>query len=349
MSPDTAESTRVTYGSVFRRLPADLRDCKLSKLEEGDLKSWLWDLRRSGRISKSSEAALTANTVALMRAAIGSCLEAAVEKKLLAKNPVPRLKALGLGDRRKRARDHTKRTALNRAQVAALLACAPDSDLQLWIRLMSATAMRPGEAGALRWGDLNFETREIHIGHSVKPGKVRGQGVLGSTKSESSERTVPMAPALMAVLQAARAEQEAIMRKAAGFPDGVAAIRDFIEPSMCIFYADLATKELRAIPRALPSLRTRFKAAAKAAGLPTQTVPHSLRHSAITAMLAGSEGRRGVGVADAARLAGHASPSITLDVYTHAVAENLSRGAELADALIGPAPEAEVQAIPRTK
>jgi hypothetical protein len=58
----------------------------------------------------------------------------------------------------------------------------------------------------------------------------------------------------------------------------------------------------------------------------------------------------GVSVVDAAKIAGHARPSVTSDVYAHAVQANLTRGADLADALIAPAPSAQVVSIgERTK
>jgi hypothetical protein len=153
----------------------------------------------------------------------------------------------------------------------------------------------------------------------------------------------------MAVLQQARTQTEAILRELMGLPEGVAPMRSLIEPEMCIFYSSLATKESRCAPRPLPTLRHQFKAAAARAGLPAGTVPHALRHSAITAMLAGDEARPGVSVVDAAQIAGHARPSVTSDIYAHAVQANLLRGAELADALIAPLSPTEVETLPGTK
>jgi len=62
-------------------------------------------------------------------------------------------------------------------------------------------------------------------------------------------------------------------------------------------------------------------------------------------MLAGTDATLGISVVDASKIAGHARPSVTSDVYAHAVQANLTRGAVLADALIAPVQPAPVVKI----
>jgi integrase len=286
--------------------------------------------------------------VALIRAAISSAFSKAVKAKRLSSNPTPTLADLKLGHDESDSR--AKRTALSRSAVAGVLQHL-DPDTLLWTQIMAATGLRPGEATALRWGDIDFGQRAIRVARSAKRSGIRGQERLGSTKTKSSERDVPIGASLLAALHGARDRQEALLRDLTGIGEGVTPVRNLVEPDMCIFYADLATKETRRVPRPRESLRRLFKVAAVAAGLPPSTVPHALRHSAITAMLAGDGGSvPGISVVDAAKIAGHARPSMTSDVYAHAVQGNLARGADLADALIAPGPAANVSAIgDRTK
>ena len=68
---------------------------------------------------------------------------------------------------------------------------------QLLVFLIGALGIRRGEVGALRWMDCDFEIGVFHVRHSYY---WRRGGYLKATKSEASERPMPMHPALKSAL-----------------------------------------------------------------------------------------------------------------------------------------------------
>jgi integrase len=228
-------------------------------------------------------------------------------------------------------------SALPRGQIAGLLSACTDTALRLWVQVMAATGYRPGEALALRWGDV--AQGAIHITGSVKASAVHGAGRIGSTKTKGSVRTIPLGTGLGAALTQERDRQETLLHALMGIPANVATLQPILGAGDCVFPVDL---EQRDVPVSQGGMRSRFKRAANRAGLPGVT-PHWLRHTAISAMIAGDGARPGISVVEAARLAGHHDPGVTAKVYAHAVQANLQRGIALADDLIAPEPVANVE------
>ncbi len=283
---------------------------------------------------------LSAGTVTTYRAALSAFFHRMVRLGRVAVSPVPRLADLKL--RPRATEDDGRHTALPAGRLAGLLAeCGADPALRVWASIMAATGARPGEALALRWQDVDLDRGTIRIRASVKRSGEAGRGRLGSTKTPGSVRTVPIGPALVQVLAVERDRQEAVLRMVIG--EGVASLGPLLAEQDCVVPADLAND--RRAPASPDAMRCRFKTAATRAGLPTAHA-HMLRHSAITAMLAGTDTTAGVSIADAARLAGHSNPTMTGRVYAHAVQSNLQRGATLADGLLAPAPAAGVERLP---
>ena len=115
-----------------------------------------------------------------------------------------------------------------------------------------------------------------------------------------------------------------------------------------MFAADLI--EARKVPKSLSAMQSRFRIVRLKAGLPKVT-PHYLRHTALTAAIAGTATTPGISMADAAKIAGHSNATQIARIYGHAVQANLTRGIALADALIGarPVPPDNVTRLPARK
>lgn len=199
---------------------------------------------------------------------------------------------------------------------------------------MTGAGLRPGEVGALRWADIDFQRNIIAVNFSGKTnGARRGWGRLGVTKTRET-REVRIGASLLSALRVEKTRQEALYRRLAGLTDDVATVRELVEPDYCIFAAGIGIEDGRRAPRKLSTLRTRFKKTVKAAGLWADIVPHELRHTSITAMPSGSGDVPGVSIADAANVAGHKNPMMAAKTYAHAIEASLVRGADLADALV---------------
>lgn len=146
--------------------------------------------------------------------------------------------------------------------------------------------LRVHELTALRWGDLDFENRTIHVRRSKTPAGIR---------------EIRMLPALRAILLAHRGRR--------GRPAA----------------AELVFRTLRGGPRTKDNVRLRILApvlvraaelleARDRASLPAGITPHSLRHTFASLLFAIGEDPVSV-----MRQLGHTDPAFTLRVYAHSM------------------------------
>ena len=155
---------------------------------------------------------------------------------------------------------------------------------------------------------------------------------------------MPIGASLAVALQVERERQEALLRQLHGLSDNVATVRPMLRPDDCVFPAGWDDAQ-RQLPVSQDSMRHRFKRAVVRAGLPAVVSPHWLRHGMLSAMIAGTDTQPGISIVDAARIAGHANPTITAKVYAHAAEANMARGIALADAWLTPAAPATVEPL----
>jgi integrase len=317
-----SESTQRAYRFYLGKALALIGDKRVSEVTRQDI--------RTAVVTVNRESA--ANTVTHFHVLIGRFFRWLVVREVLSESPVRTLREMKIGKPANKAR---KRVALSDEDQRALVAaCGEDEDSRLWIFLMSSLALRPGEALALRWQDVDLRQATVTVAHSVKHGR-NGQGVLGTTKNEASERTIPMHASVAAVLEQAWIKRAEMYRSI-----GLAIAADD-----CIIPADLV--DARKAPKTMFAMNSRFQHIRKRAALPSFVSPHLLRHSALTAMIAGTETTAGVSFADAARMAGHKNATMVAKVYGHATAGNMLRAAGLASAaLTGAMPEPENNVVP---
>lgn len=99
------------------------------------------------------------------------------------------------------AKNGTHRS-LTDAERAALLAVAETHPAGLYILTLLYTGMRPGEAAALNWADVDFERNEIHIHTALES----GTGTVKGPKTAAGVRDIPIHSALLPRLLAARGD-----------------------------------------------------------------------------------------------------------------------------------------------
>lgn len=166
-------------------------------------------------------------------------------------------------------------------------------DYRLLILLLAYTGLRWGELAALRVSDLDLDTRRLSINRSVS--EVRGKLEWGTPKSHA-RRSVALPPFL------AEALADHIRTLHSGDP--------------------LFTTRTGTVLRNLNFRRDVFDAAAEEAGLAGLT-PHELRHTAASLAIAA-----GANVKAVQRMLGHASASMTLDVYSGLFEDDLDTVAQ---------------------
>ena len=213
--------------------------------------------------------------------------KAAEENGLVAKSPVSsRLKAGGAPTEEKEP--------LTPDEVTLLLEKVTNERARTFLLLCLHTGARRGEALALRYSDIDFEKKTVHIRRNaiVKPKETT---ISEELKTKAGRRDVPLSDELAAWLeeQKQRAKSEYIFAMQNGKPLTKNSYRSMF----------------RWIERELPE---------------KHVTAHILRHTYITRLF-----EAGLDIKEIQYLAGHSTVDMTLSVYTHY--DRLSRSAETAE------------------
>lgn len=201
------------------------------------------------------------------------------------------------------------------AQARAFLAATREDALAPVWALALATGLRRGELAGLRWTDVALDGNDAHLWVRQTVAVVRGQAVVKpGGKSKAAVRKVPLGAVAVEVLREHRqAQREA--RLAAEPGTWADSGHVFTDDHGDVLHPGALTKA--------------FTKATDTAGL-SRVGLHGARHYAITSML-----RRGVPVTTVAKIVGHEKPSITFDVYSHAIPDDTRLAAAALDAALG--------------
>ena len=157
--------------------------------------------------------------------------------------------------------------------------------------------MRRGELCALRWQDVNLDAASLRVERSLE--QTRKSGLrFKAPKSTRGRRTISLSPAVVAELRkhwAAQPEQRLSLGLGGSPPEG-------------LVFADWDGS-----PYAPDGLTDNFTNAMEAAGLPHVTL-HTLRHTHASQLI-----RSGVDILTVSRRLGHATATVTLNVYGHLI------------------------------
>lgn len=103
-----------------------------------------------------------------------------------------------------RIKSRDKKSALTAEQAEALCSAYTADPAGVIVMAGYYTGARLGELLALRWGDIDFTANEIHLSRAVISHEHTGTNI-GAMKTEQSERTIPLLPALRDILYPIRA------------------------------------------------------------------------------------------------------------------------------------------------
>lgn len=269
-------STVRSYRGETRQICRWLGNVKVCELTVADVNSWMGEMTAEGYAPKS-----VAKPFRLLKQA----LKWGMAQGLLARNvcefckPPKRVK--------------TPINALSREDRSRMLALAREAQpepLGIAIELALTTGMRRGEVCALRWSDLS-EDGTIAVTHALGNGE--GGFYLKEPKTGSSARTIPLTKSTFARPQAWR---RGALQQACEFGYGLGDA--FI----------LGTQEPDSRPYSPTMLGKDFAAFCKMNGF--SCTFHDLRHTFTTIMIG-----NGCDVRTVASYLGHASVSMTLDIY----------------------------------
>ena len=175
--------------------------------------------------------------------------------------------------------------------------------------LALATGMRRGELLALRWQDVDLDGGRLQVERSLEQTKAGLR--FKSPKTKHGRRSISIPPSVVSELRAHwQAQQE--QRLALGLGKA---------PDDALVFATWDGKT-----RSPNALTKEWSVAMAAAGINASF--HSLRHTHASSLIAA-----GIDVLTISRRLGHASPSITLNVYGHLFANTDDRAAEVMEAM----------------
>lgn len=233
---------------------------------------------------------LTKSTIAHYHRFLSSVFSTAVEWQVIPENPCLRVKPPKEGRRNIKY--------LDEKQAGILLDALQNQQFQR--RAMVATVLysgiRLGELCGLEWKDIDFQNSLIHIWRNAV--YIARQNLEdGTTKTENSERVMKVPPVVMELLAEQR-RQQAEQRLLMG---------DRWQDSGKVF------TQSNGKPICMSSFSKWIKKFSVGLGLPPVTA-HPLRHTNATLLIAG-----GTNIRTVADRLGHANPSTTGNIYSHAI------------------------------
>jgi integrase len=250
------------------------------------------------RLLNDGESAWTAK---MARAVLHNAFAAAVEFKLLVKNPCTKSRRSNVD---KIDPPLKEMAVLTEAQAAKFLDAAKEYRLYALFAMALGTGMRQGELLGLRWGDVDFERGVVQVRNSLAQLKGKGVGadkfVLKDPKSKTSRRAITLP---VFALDALHGHRQAMVAEG--------------NASAVVF----CTKTGNYIAKSNLT-RWTFAPILKKAGLKLRF--HDLRHTHASLLLA-----KGHSIKAVAKRLGHSDVAMTLRTYAHVLPDDDGR---LADA-----------------
>jgi integrase len=258
-----------------------LAKVKLTELQTAEIRRWHNALReRSGHYSAN-------RAMTMLKAA----LDLAAEDFGIRPPAMPKID---------RVRGKAKKKILTPEQIATLIAAAKaDPERGAYVVTPFLTGMRIGEMLGLQWRDIDFERNEIH----VRRVQENDGTTFEATKTDAGIRTIPIGATLRVMLLGWRERCPRL--------DGEL-FRVFPTKGKRLPWP--RGRQGGGGPLLYSNYRVQvWKPFLERLGLPAVT-PHSARHAYISNLQAG-----GIDVATVSKIVGHANPTTTLAVYSHAI------------------------------
>lgn len=230
---------------------------------------------------------LSAKTVRHIGFLVNDVLETALRWGVIDVNPMNRVE-LPKAEKR-------DVTVLDEENVSRFFAGARGTRLYPFIVLAAATGARRGEILALQWPDIDFETGIMTVSKSLE--ETQAGLRVKSTKS-GKPRRFAIPDFALAVLAVHKVEQDKDKEMFGSSYQDLKLV--FCRPDGSYYRPDKVTARVTELARKL--------------GFPKGVTLHVLRHSHASQLLS-----KGTPLPVVAKRLGHASPNITLSIYSHAL------------------------------
>jgi integrase len=272
------ENTRRVYRDTIAYAKRAFGSNKVRDLREADIRRFLKLIREANEKEATDDRParhVSEATLARHLRTLGVCLQAAVSADYAAINPVRRL------HKTHRPRPQKSRPSyFTNEELTRLWPELANRPVYLALcQLSVATGMRCGELAALRWSDVDFLNKELHVFRSWTP-------TGGETGTKSGEpRTIDLTPQALAILEAwyrASGSEAGLVfeREDGGRISCQYVLRRVLYPAMD--EAGIPRVGERGRPRTLHSFRHTFARLALESGAEITWLQRQLGHSSIT-------------------------------------------------------------------
>lgn len=305
----TNDYTFAEYADVWMKAykgPSRLRPCSIDTLQ-GQLKNHVLPFFGSMKLKdiRPMHIQLFINSISdrsrsLQMKCIGivrGVLTSAADNGLIVRNPMRKEdKATGEAPE--------EEEPLTNEQAVALLDAVKDTRAYTFCLLALTTGMRRGEILGLMWEDIDFKTNVITVSHNKAiPPNAEDAPVTTLTKTEAGRRKLPIGNTLREHLLALR--EASISDYVVCMGDG----RSLTKSAYRALWKNVSRRTVGEgrVPRELGQVYGGVKVT-----LDFHCHPHQLRHTYITNLF-----EAGLDIKQVQYLAGHATPEMTMRVYTH--------------------------------
>jgi integrase len=305
ISPKTAQGYEQL---ITAHIVPHLGNRLLQQLSPRDVEAWhallLTAGRRGRRGRPDGQSGVSARTVGHAHRVLSKALAEAMKHEIVSRNVcsvqrAPRINAVEM-------------SILNKEQIAEFEARLRGYAMEAPTLVALYGGLRRGEVLALRWRNVDLEAEVIRVRESLEQTKSGVRRKL--PKSKAGVRDIKLPAILVDALQAHRKRLlEQRLQLGLGRLSG----------------DDLAFPALEGGPQAHDSFGSRWGKMARSLGFPGIGF-HALRHTHASMLIA-----HGVDVVTIAKRLGHASPTITLNVYAHLFSKDDSKAAAAIDAALG--------------
>lgn len=265
--PSLRETTWEVYQGHVRKHFNELKDSRIDQVSMAKIEKWF---------TSRQAAKMPLATIRRISVTLNGIMSYAVRHRYTDFNPVRDIEKP-----RSQGKDaeEGKINYLTPEQINVFLERVTEQKYHTLFLTAIMTGARQGEILGLKWSDVDFEMKQVHIRRTFNHGR------FFTPKTKGSARRIDLAPVLVREL--------AKWKLASGNND-------------LVFPSEVDTPVLHE-----NLVRRHFKPALKAAGLPDIRF-HDLRHTYASLLFAQGENIKYI-----SSQLGHASATITLDVYSH--------------------------------
>ncbi len=285
------------YGELARRqIKPHLGATPIQKLRPADIQAWHAKLIKDGQIGR--------RTIQHAHQVLRKSLADAAAIEIVARNVAALVKPP--------PNQKKEMEILTAEQINDVIAKLEGLDMHTIAIVAFATGIRRGELAALRWSDVELDAATIRVERSLEQ---TAKGIeFKPPKTAAGRRTIALPSAAVAALRRRRKEQLEI-RVAIGagrLPDDA-----------------LVFGNLDGTPRKPHTFSDAWRRAVKSRKLPKVRF-HAFRHAHASALIAS-----GLDIVTVSKRLGHASPAVTLAVYSHLFHDTDDRAAAAIDEVLG--------------